>query len=107
MHRVNPYMDDLAKEAAESYPLKTDSANWESVHNKLQVFQPGNDDIKQQNSGSNKFKHSLIFMLLLIPLGFGVTNYFSLNYKKPAVVINNEINVVTKINSTLSVTGKN
>lgn len=71
MHRINPDIDDLAKQAADNYPLKTDTADWTKVNEKLYR----NDELKGFNLSSSYGKSAILATLLLIPLTIAVTRY--------------------------------
>ena len=63
MQHVNDDMDDLFKRAAENYPLKTDSADWNAVAKKL-----SEQDDDKPAAAPGKYRH-LLWLLLLLPLG--------------------------------------
>jgi hypothetical protein len=83
MHHIKPDMDELAKKAAEEYPLKTDTADWESVNKRLHSFKSGTG-LKKTNFIIRK-NAVLIFALLLIPIGIAITHY-TLNNKANATM---------------------
>lgn len=71
MQSLNDDMDELFKQAAERYPLKTDSENWDSVLNKMdQSSRPA------QVKTSSPNKRKLLWLLLLIPFAWVCNNYF-------------------------------
>lgn|GEM_PF-2577222 len=71
-------IEDIFKKAADEYPLKTNTADWESVRQKLQ-FEP--DTIRTKtNVAIGKLKVGLVCALLLIPLSLTITKYYG-NYK--------------------------
>ena len=77
MQHVNDDMDDLFKRAAENYPLKTDSADWNAVAKKLAE----QEEDKPAAPAGGKNKH-LLWLLLLLPLG-GIYFYISGQNEKP------------------------
>jgi hypothetical protein len=60
-------MDELFRQAAQDYPLNTDSGNWNAVFDKMQK---GNN---KQKAGKGKY----FFLLLLIPIGILCTTYIT------------------------------
>ena len=69
MQFVNDDMDDeLFRHAAEEYPLKTDSGDWNKVFNKMQA---GTNNGSQKKDNKNKY----LFLLALIPLFLICTTY--------------------------------
>jgi Outer membrane protein beta-barrel domain len=76
MHRINPDMDDLFKSAADEYPLKTDTADWNNVTRKLQADL--NKKVNKNRASRNR-KMVSILALLMIPICLTVSNY-SFNY---------------------------
>lgn len=70
MQSVNDDMDDLFRKAAQHYPLKTDSANWDSVLNKMDATEPATPAKTKKNF------RKLLWLLLLIPFGWLCNNYF-------------------------------
>jgi hypothetical protein len=72
MQHVNPDMDDIFKHAADKYPLKTNTADWESLSQKLYA-EENNVESDVDNKGIyNKRKWALFFLLLIIPVVFKV-----------------------------------
>src|SRR5215217_5851911 len=70
MQFVNDDMDDeLFRRAAEEYPLKTDSGDWNAVMNKLQAG--------ENNKKGDRAKY--LFLLALIPLFLICTTYINTN----------------------------
>lgn len=76
---MNPDMEDIFKKAADDYPLKTNTAHWESVSKKLQLFEQ-NGIKRKVISSSSKVKAGLAFAFLLIPLSFAITKFHYGNY---------------------------
>lgn len=70
MQGVNDDMDDLFRKAAEHYPLKTDSDNWDSVLNKMDATEPA------MPAKTKKNFRKLLWLLVLIPFGWLCNNYF-------------------------------
>ena len=68
MLHVNDDIDDLFRQAADGYPLKTDSDDW----NKVSDLIPGNTS----RSFLKKGKNLLLLLLLLLPLAYLSTQYF-------------------------------
>ncbi|MDB5199579.1 MAG: hypothetical protein JWO92_1542 [Chitinophagaceae bacterium] len=75
MQPVNDDMDELFRRAAEDYPLKTDSADWNAMVKKLSSGNPAPDNQSEKNKN---YKH-LLWLLLLLPLGWVYNNYVSNN----------------------------
>ena len=63
MQFVNDDMDDLFRRAAEEYPLKTDSADWDKLASKMQA-----EDEHKNASGKKRNKAKYLLLLALIPL---------------------------------------
>ncbi|MEO7800695.1 MAG: hypothetical protein ABIR81_01775, partial [Ginsengibacter sp.] len=70
MQSVNDDMDDLFRKAAEHYPLKTDSDNWDSVLNKMDRVE---STLPAKNSNNYR---KMLWLLMLIPVGWICNNYF-------------------------------
>ncbi len=72
MQHINDDMDDLLRNAAENYPLRTNSANWESVANILSRPESA-DELSPvaifPASGTSK-RYKYLLLLLLLPVGF-------------------------------------
>jgi hypothetical protein len=79
MQDVNPDMDDIFKEAADKYSLKTNTADWKAVRQKLHT--------NENNSGIvyNERKWIILFLLLLMPMGLIITHYFKVQKKVQTV----------------------
>ncbi len=71
MQSVNDEMDDLLRKAAEHYPLKTNSDNWDSVLNKMNGQQK-----PALNAPNNKYK-KMLWLLMLIPFAWVCNNYLT------------------------------
>lgn len=67
MQFVNDDMDELFRQAAKDYPLKTDSADWDAVLGKMQG--------KDNSSGIKNQRRKYLFLLFLIPLLIICTTY--------------------------------
>src|SRR5687768_4698087 len=68
MQFVNDDMDDLYRRAAEDYPLKTDSGDWNKVLDKMQAGGEGKIPVKRDRS-------RYFLLLALIPLVLICTTY--------------------------------
>src|SRR5688500_15353569 len=68
MQFVNDDMDDLYRQAAEDYPLKTDSGDWNKVLEKMQAGGEGKIPVKRDRS-------KYLLLLALIPLVLICTTY--------------------------------
>ncbi|MEX6688653.1 outer membrane beta-barrel protein [Danxiaibacter flavus] len=69
MQSLNDDMDDLFRKAAENYPLKTNNADWDKVLERLNAPNaPLPEPVAKKNDGYKR----LLWLLLLIPLAFGV-----------------------------------
>lgn len=86
MRSMNPDMEDIFKKAADDYPLKANTADWESVNKKLQSFDEDTIKRKVINSG-RKIKAGLAYAFLLIPLSFAITKFNSGNYTTEYVIV--------------------
>lgn len=75
MQFVNDDMDDLFRRAAEEYPLKTDSGDWNKMMDKMQAA--GNDPNDAGKKGNRK---RYFFLLMLIPLLLLCTTYIKNNH---------------------------
>ena len=84
MQDVNPDMDDLFKQAADEYPLKTNTADWETISQKL--YTGKNKVTKKQVY--NERKWALLSLLLLIPIGLIVTQYYKAHKEQAQTVAN-------------------
>src|SRR6266498_721783 len=84
MQDVNPDMDDLFKQAADEYPLKTNTAEWETISQKL--YTGKNKVTKKQVY--NERKWALLSLLLLIPIGLIVTQYYKAHKEQAQTVAN-------------------
>src|SRR6266498_3408626 len=82
MQDVNPDMDDLFKQAADEYPLKTNTADWESVSQKLHT---GKNKVTKKQV-YNERKWTLLSLLLLIPIGLIVTQYYKAHKEQTPVI---------------------
>ncbi len=69
MFDVNDDMDELFRRAADSYPLKTDTSDWQQVEQKLAATEP---DKPAKAGVKNK---SWFLLLLLLPLAWICNNY--------------------------------
>jgi hypothetical protein len=86
MQFVNDDMDQLFRDAAKDYPLKTDSGDWNAVLNKMQG--------ENNTAGKKRKGRNYLLMLLLIPLLIICTTYIKNN---PGVA-NSEKNEVSTDN---------
>src|SRR3954471_18420475 len=95
MQHIDPYSDDFFKKAAEDYPLKTDSGEWEDVARKLNTVEHGNEINIGRNYRNIQHRSVLVCALLLIPFAIAVTKYFHVGYKGAVALetkkINNEL----------------
>ncbi|HEY6976293.1 MAG TPA: outer membrane beta-barrel protein [Chitinophagaceae bacterium] len=79
MQDVNSDMDDIFKEAADKYSLKTNNADWKAVRQKLYTG---------ENKGGivyNERKLIIVFLLLLMPTGLIITHYFKVQKEAQTV----------------------
>src|SRR6187549_828095 len=70
MQFVNDDMDDMYRQAAEEYPLKTDSGDWNKVLEKMQSDSKG-------KIPERKVKRRYFLLLVLIPLLLICTTYIN------------------------------
>jgi hypothetical protein len=77
MQDVNPDMDQLFKEAADNYPLQTNTADWKAVSQKLQA-----NETNVRGSVYKERKWIVLFLLLLIPMRLINTQYFKVQNKQ-------------------------
>ena len=89
MLAVNDDMDELFRQAAENYPLKTDNPNWEKVRKKLHE---GPDQPEDPRSRDYRW----LLLLLLLPLGWLGYKYFPANNGVPDKKIAQEKNSTLK-----------
>jgi hypothetical protein len=69
-------MDDLFQKAGELYPLKTTGSDWDAVAGKLQNEIPGEaDDLSGPAAIRSRNKRKWLLLLLLIPMGLGISYY--------------------------------
>lgn len=73
MRHINDHMDDIFQKAAEEYPLRTGTPNWESVQEKLFL-----QSIADKNNLPRKFRQPVqkwltLALLIFIPLGTAIT----------------------------------
>jgi len=64
MQDVNPDMNEIFKEAADNYPLQTNTADWSAVSQKLHA----NETSVKSSTFYNERKWIVLFLLLLIPM---------------------------------------
>ena len=76
MQYLNDDMDDVFKMAAENYPLRTDTADWEKLRKEVSSIKTSKAVIKN-NFKWQASKIVASFLLLLIPFSVAVTKYFS------------------------------
>ncbi len=79
MQHIDPDMDDVFKKAADKYPLKTDTADWEAISQKLRANENNIEGDIENKVIYRERKWALLFLLLLIPAGLIVTQYFKVN----------------------------
>jgi hypothetical protein len=72
MYDVNDDMEDLFRRAAESYPLKTDSLDWEKVEKGLSTEE---ESVPANEAALNKTNRSWLLLVLLIPVMWICNNY--------------------------------
>jgi hypothetical protein len=76
MEHIENDMDDLFQKAGELYPLKTIGSDWDAVAGKLQNEMPDEvRDITGPTSLRTRNKRKWLLLLLLIPLGLGISYY--------------------------------
>jgi len=81
MQDVNPDMDEIFKKAADKYPLKTNTAQWEAMSERLQGLGA------KSGIGYNKRTLALLFLVLLIPTGLIITQYLKAHKEETIVRI--------------------
>src|SRR4051794_27595960 len=74
MRHIDDDMDELYKRAGDNYPLNTNSRNWESLQRRL--FNVEEREILTDKRAVTTRKLSLLVLLLLVPIGLMVTQYF-------------------------------
>src|SRR4051812_30356694 len=67
---VNDDMDELFRKAADDYPLRTDSADWEKVRRQLEAATVPKEERKDR-------RYLLFLLLLLIPFSWLGYNLFN------------------------------
>jgi hypothetical protein len=82
MFDVNDDMDELFRRAAENYPLKTDTSDWQKVEQKLAAAEP-DESVK----GGSKNK-SWFLLLLLLPVAWICNNHSHKSDKAAAKIEN-------------------
>jgi hypothetical protein len=90
MEHVNDDMDELFRRAADNYPLNTDSADWNAVVKKLAADESVADNASSKNKNKS-YKH-LLWLLLLLPLGWMYKNYVSKNNNTSNAISKNILN---------------
>src|SRR6476660_4572164 len=85
MQDVNPDMEDIFREAADKYPLQTDTADWKTVSQKIHA----NETEVRGGIAYSERKWIILFLLVLIPLGLTTTQYFK--------VQNTQVQTVAKV----------
>lgn len=86
MQHVNDDMDELFRRAAEDYPLNTDSADWNAVAKKLSADK--SIGVKESVKANRNYKH-LLWLLLLLPIGWLTYNYISNSSNNPDTISKN------------------
>ena len=94
MQFVNDDMDDLIRRAAEEYPLKTDSGDWDKLVSKMQA-DSGNKNIPGKKGNRRRY----LLLLILIPLLLICTTYINNNSSGN---INNQISKETTVKQPVS-----
>ena len=61
-------MEELLRQAAENYPLNTDSANWEDLRSRM-------NNRNAESVSKEKDNRRWLLLLLLLPLAFGIYRY--------------------------------
>ena len=74
MRHIDDDMDELYKRAGDNYPLNTNSRDWESLQRRL--FNVEEREILTDKRAVTTRKLSLLVLLLLVPIGLMVTQYF-------------------------------
>lgn len=74
MQSVNDDMDELFKNAAQNYPLNTNSADWDKV---MQQLHPAGEDVPVTPKKNDRKKY--LWLLLLIPFVFICNRYTGTN----------------------------
>jgi len=76
MDHLENDMDDLFQKAGELYPLKTTGSDWDAVAGKLLNEAPGTvHDLSGPTALRSGNKRKWLLLLLLIPLGLGISYY--------------------------------
>jgi len=83
MQDVNPDMDEIFQEAADNYPLQTNTADWNAVRQKLHANETKGKGSVIYNEG----KWIALFLLLLIPISLIDTEYFKVQNKQVQTVV--------------------
>src|SRR5215203_3841258 len=89
MQFVNDDMDDLYRQAAEEYPLKTDGGDWNKVLEKIQAGGKGQIPVKRDWS-------RYLLLLVLIPLLLVCTTYIKSDKLKEGSNLENETAIRTQ-----------
>ena len=74
MRHIDDDMDELYKRAGDNYPLNTNSRDWESLQRRL--FNVEEREILTDKRAVTTRKLSLLVLLLLVPAGLMITQYF-------------------------------
>lgn len=107
MLHVNDNNDELFRRAAESYPLKIDSADWDSLRAKLESTETGQTANRMEKKG--KYYRLIFLLLLLIPYRL-LENRFSIFFnqtdgKKHVIAVNkteSNINALRSVSKIVS-----
>lgn len=73
MRHINDHMDDIFQKAAEEYPLRTGTPNWESVQEKLLLQSIADKDNLHRKFRQPVQKWLTIALLIFIPLSTPIT----------------------------------
>ncbi len=88
MQHIDENMDDLYRKAAEEYPLNI-RPDWEAMQRKLYTFEDQQSRISDNTFVGRKRQVSLLALILLIPLGLIVADYF-IREKETEIVRNSK-----------------
>lgn len=106
MLQINDDMnDELFRRAAESYPLKTDNADWDAVVNKMNSDDVSDEPVSITNKRKNNYRF-LLLLLLLIPLVI-FENINSTSNKNTFKNNNNKENISSTKNKITTKTNEN
>lgn len=77
MQHINDNMDELFKNAAKEYPLRTDSSDWEAVNKKLSIKDTAEEKVQQISLRKFLQLSTVLSLFMIVPLS--ISNYL-MNY---------------------------